>query len=185
MQPALYEAFGLTVIEAMVGAATRACPCSAVSPHLTPLRAQTCGLPVFVTNKGGPAEIVVDQVSGFHIDPFEVLTAAAITAVLWLPAAAEAGRRGRGAAGLVPSMWGVQGEAAAGTMAAFLENVVKDEKAWLQVSSAALERIRTTCAPRHPAAPATPPPAACHHRVLHTQAPWLGSQADLHAPWPC
>ncbi|GKV21483.1 hypothetical protein SLEP1_g31459 [Rubroshorea leprosula] len=46
VQPALYEAFGLTVIEAM-----------------------NCGLPTFATNKGGPAEIIVDGVSGFHIDP--------------------------------------------------------------------------------------------------------------------
>lgn len=46
MQPALYEAFGLTVIEAM-----------------------NCGLPTFATNQGGPAEIIVDGVSGFHIDP--------------------------------------------------------------------------------------------------------------------
>ncbi|WRX18651.1 Sucrose synthase - like 2, partial [Theobroma cacao] len=46
VQPALYEAFGLTVIEAM-----------------------NCGLPTFATNKGGPAEIIVDGASGFHIDP--------------------------------------------------------------------------------------------------------------------
>ncbi|CAN4083710.1 unnamed protein product [Withania somnifera] len=46
VQPALYEAFGLTVIEAM-----------------------NCGLPTFATSQGGPAEIVVDGVSGFHIDP--------------------------------------------------------------------------------------------------------------------
>ncbi|KAG6466561.1 hypothetical protein ZIOFF_075649 [Zingiber officinale] len=46
VQPALYEAFGLTVIEAM-----------------------NCGLPTFATNQGGPAEIIVDGVSGFHIDP--------------------------------------------------------------------------------------------------------------------
>lgn len=46
LQPALYEAFGLTVIEAM-----------------------NCGLPTFATNQGGPAEIVVDGVSGFHINP--------------------------------------------------------------------------------------------------------------------
>ncbi|KAM0046447.1 putative sucrose synthase [Helianthus debilis subsp. tardiflorus] len=46
VQPALYEAFGLTVIEAM-----------------------NCGLPTFATNQGGPAEIVVDRVSGFHINP--------------------------------------------------------------------------------------------------------------------
>lgn len=46
VQPALYEAFGLTVIEAM-----------------------NCGLPTFATNQGGPAEIIVDNVSGFHIDP--------------------------------------------------------------------------------------------------------------------
>ncbi|KAG4388395.1 hypothetical protein GLYMA_09G167000v4 [Glycine max] len=47
VQPALYEAFGLTVIEAM-----------------------NCGLPTFATNQGGPAEIIVDEVSGFHIDPY-------------------------------------------------------------------------------------------------------------------
>ncbi|KAJ1388169.1 Sucrose synthase [Sesbania bispinosa] len=46
VQPALYEAFGLTVIEAM-----------------------NCGLPTFATNHGGPAEIIVDGISGFHIDP--------------------------------------------------------------------------------------------------------------------
>lgn len=46
VQPALYEAFGLTVIEAM-----------------------NCGLPNFATNKGGPAEIIIDGVSGFHVDP--------------------------------------------------------------------------------------------------------------------
>ncbi|KAM7482873.1 hypothetical protein LguiB_007456 [Lonicera macranthoides] len=46
VQPALYEAFGLTVIEAM-----------------------NCGLPTFATIQGGPAEIIVDGVSGFHIDP--------------------------------------------------------------------------------------------------------------------
>lgn len=47
VQPALYEAFGLTVIEAM-----------------------TCGLPVFGTKWGGPGEIIEDGVSGFHIDPY-------------------------------------------------------------------------------------------------------------------
>ncbi|XP_054794309.1 sucrose synthase 6-like isoform X1 [Prosopis cineraria] len=46
VQPALYEAFGLTVIEAM-----------------------NCGLPTFATNQGGPAEIIVDGISGFHINP--------------------------------------------------------------------------------------------------------------------
>jgi sucrose synthase len=48
LQPALYEAFGLTVIEAM-----------------------NCGLPTFATNQGGPAEIIVDGVSGFHINPMD------------------------------------------------------------------------------------------------------------------
>lgn len=46
VQPALFEAFGLTVIEAM-----------------------GCGLPTFATCYGGPAEIIVHGKSGFHIDP--------------------------------------------------------------------------------------------------------------------
>ncbi|PKA47064.1 Sucrose synthase 1 [Apostasia shenzhenica] len=48
VQPAFYEAFGLTVVEAM-----------------------TCGLPTFATVHGGPGEIIVDGVSGFHIDPYQ------------------------------------------------------------------------------------------------------------------
>jgi sucrose synthase len=47
VQPALYEAFGLTVIEAM-----------------------TCGLPTFATRHGGPLEIIQDGISGFHVDPY-------------------------------------------------------------------------------------------------------------------
>jgi sucrose synthase len=46
VQPALFEAFGLTVIEAM-----------------------STGLPTFATCFGGPLEIIQDGVSGFHIDP--------------------------------------------------------------------------------------------------------------------
>ena len=46
IQPALFEAFGLTVIEAMIS-----------------------GLPTFATCYGGPLEIIKDGVSGFHIDP--------------------------------------------------------------------------------------------------------------------
>ena len=46
VQPALFEAFGLTVIEAMVS-----------------------GLPTFATCFGGPMEIIEDGISGFHIDP--------------------------------------------------------------------------------------------------------------------
>ncbi len=46
VQPALFEAFGLTVIEAM-----------------------TSGLPTFATLYGGPLEIIQHGVNGFHIDP--------------------------------------------------------------------------------------------------------------------
>jgi len=46
VQPALFEAFGLTVIEAM-----------------------STGLPTFATCFGGPLEIIRENVSGFHIDP--------------------------------------------------------------------------------------------------------------------
>lgn len=53
VQPALFEAFGLTVVEAM-----------------------TSGLPVFATCHGGPAEIIEDGKSGFHIDPTDPAAAA-------------------------------------------------------------------------------------------------------------
>jgi sucrose synthase len=46
VQPALFEAFGLTIIEAMIS-----------------------GLPTFATCYGGPIEIIEDGVSGFHINP--------------------------------------------------------------------------------------------------------------------
>jgi sucrose synthase len=46
VQPALFEAFGLTLIEAMA-----------------------TGLPVFATRYGGPLEIIQHGISGFHIDP--------------------------------------------------------------------------------------------------------------------
>jgi sucrose synthase len=46
VQPALFEAFGLTVIEAM-----------------------TSGLPTFATCYGGPLETIEHGVSGFHLDP--------------------------------------------------------------------------------------------------------------------
>jgi sucrose synthase len=46
VQPALFEAFGLTVIEAM-----------------------TSGLPTFATIFGGPLEIIEEDRSGYHLDP--------------------------------------------------------------------------------------------------------------------
>ncbi|XP_078447961.1 sucrose synthase 3 [Wolffia australiana] len=55
VQPAFYEAFGLTVIEAM-----------------------TCGLPTFATCHGGPAEIIEHRISGFHVDPYHPHVAAAL-----------------------------------------------------------------------------------------------------------
>lgn len=38
----------------------------------------TCGLPTFATAYGGPAEIIVHGVSGFHIDPYQGYKAAEI-----------------------------------------------------------------------------------------------------------
>ncbi|XP_062021684.1 sucrose synthase 2 [Rosa rugosa] len=57
VQPALYEAFGLTVVEAL-----------------------NCGLPTFATIHGGPAEIIEHGISGFHIDPYHSEQMAAIMA---------------------------------------------------------------------------------------------------------
>lgn len=57
VQPAFFEAFGLTVIEAMVS-----------------------GLPTFATCYGGPLEIIEHSVSGFHIDPNHGSRAAEIMA---------------------------------------------------------------------------------------------------------
>lgn len=34
------------------------------------MEAMTCGLPTFATCHGGPAEIIEDGISGFHIDPY-------------------------------------------------------------------------------------------------------------------
>lgn len=34
------------------------------------VEAITCGLPTFATCHGGPAEIIENGVSGFHIDPY-------------------------------------------------------------------------------------------------------------------
>lgn len=57
VQPALFEAFGLTIIEAMAS-----------------------GLPTFATRYGGPLEIIQHNRSGFHIDPNEGTAAAELIA---------------------------------------------------------------------------------------------------------
>jgi sucrose synthase len=49
VQPALFEAFGLTILEAMIS-----------------------GLPTFATQFGGPLEIIQDQVNGFYINPTDL-----------------------------------------------------------------------------------------------------------------
>ncbi|MGD8566914.1 MAG: sucrose synthase [Gammaproteobacteria bacterium] len=68
VQPALFEAFGLTVVEAM-----------------------SCGLPTFATCFGGPLEIIVHGQSGFHIDPNHGDQSADIIADFFERCAAEPG----------------------------------------------------------------------------------------------
>jgi sucrose synthase len=66
VQPARFEAFGLTIIEAMAS-----------------------GLPVFATRYGGPREIIQHGISGYHIDPNAGLAAAAAMADFFTRSAAE------------------------------------------------------------------------------------------------
>ena len=68
VQPALFEAFGLTVVEAMVS-----------------------GLPVFATCHGGPSEIIEHGRSGFHVDPNDGAAAAAAIADFLERCAADPG----------------------------------------------------------------------------------------------
>ncbi|MBD2440650.1 sucrose synthase [Nostoc sp. FACHB-110] len=55
VQPALFEAFGLTILEAMIS-----------------------GLPTFATQFGGPLEIIQDKVNGFYINPTNLEATATI-----------------------------------------------------------------------------------------------------------
>ncbi|MFQ5487944.1 MAG: sucrose synthase [Gammaproteobacteria bacterium] len=66
VQPALFEAFGLTVIEAM-----------------------STGLPTFATRYGGPLEIIENGISGFHVEPNHGEQAAEIMADFFERAARE------------------------------------------------------------------------------------------------
>ncbi|MBD2196791.1 MULTISPECIES: sucrose synthase [Calothrix] len=54
VQPALFEAFGLTILEAMIS-----------------------GIPTFATQFGGPLEIIQDKVNGFYINPTQLEETAA------------------------------------------------------------------------------------------------------------
>ena len=66
VQPALFEAFGLTIIEAMAS-----------------------GLPVFATRYGGPLEIIQHGRSGFHIDPNDGAAAAQLMTDFFTRCAAD------------------------------------------------------------------------------------------------
>jgi hypothetical protein len=92
VQPALYEAFGLTVVEAMTCGwvsglcgrlllpAARPQPRSPLPTPRSPLpthqppnprpQNRPLRLPTFATAHGGPSEIIVHGRSGYHIDPY-------------------------------------------------------------------------------------------------------------------
>ncbi|MGD2112462.1 MAG: sucrose synthase, partial [Gammaproteobacteria bacterium] len=90
-QPALFEAFGLTVIEAMCA-----------------------GLPTFATCFGGPLEIIEDDISGYHIDPNHGSEAASIMADFFQRCSADPGeweRISRGAVNRVEQRYTWKGYA--------------------------------------------------------------------------
>ncbi len=117
VQPALFEAFGLTVIEAMIS-----------------------GLPTFATRYGGPLEIIEDGISGFHVDPNHGDEAAARLAEFFERAAndPETWRR--------ISMGGIQRVRARYTWELYAERVMTLSRVygfWKYVTD--LERAETRC----------------------------------------
>ena len=48
-----------------------------------------CGLPTFATCHGGPAEIIVDGVSGFHIDPYNGVDSSATVTLFFTKCKAD------------------------------------------------------------------------------------------------
>ena len=115
VQPALFEAFGLTVVEAMA-----------------------TGLPTFATRFGGPSEIIVDGESGFHIDPNHGDTAAQRMEAFFVQCEADADHWDRIARG------GIERVAARYTWARYAERLMTLSRVygfWKFVSD--LERTET------------------------------------------
>ena len=113
-QPALFENFGLTCVEAMAS-----------------------GLPTFATRNGGTSELIKHGINGFHLDPFHG-EAAAATIAAFFEESAEAKAKAEEAKSFSSSSSRNDGD---GVDNASDKQPIPDEDPWRRISEAGLERV--------------------------------------------